>query len=891
MRSGISQFDFSIIIPIYNTEDYLEEAIESIINQSIGFKQHIQLILVNDGSTDHSEEVCLKYQRQYPDNIIYKYKENGGASSACNTGLDLATGTYVNCFGSDDIWSKDTFKLAYKFFCSEAGKQVDLISFKLHQFGKVDRDHILNYKYEETKVVDLTEDYDFIQLMNGNCIIRRDAIGDLRYDTSVEYMEDALFVNEIILKKCKYGVLKDGCYYNRRREDDSNVSAFTGEKAKERFLIAPQKAYSNLFDLSRRIRGKIERFIQFSIAYEMQWRMCSLPCEFTSEELKEYRQLLVNTLQDIEDIIILKQKNLTFPKRVFMYQLKHGEDFFPRIEYREGAFYNDDGEKVLHLKGNKRCFLNIVERVGESLVLKGVTDLFSLGVPFELYAKNINGDIIIPEINDFPPREVKGFDDTVILQGNIVVFRLPLKKGERYSFFLRVNGEEMKISPLYGVFGKLDHNLKHSYWRTKDYLIKLIKGTLYCNNYSERSHIASELRLLRDIVTSEYKDKWKKVFARLGYYFVCMFFRGKELWLISDRDYHATDSGSAFFKYASKHIDKKIKMYFVLDKTSRDYHELRSYGKIVNPFSYKHKLLLLRSNKILSAYSEQVIIQPFSGQVHLLAGLFNYKYVYLQHGVMQGNLEHLLNVLNKNIKLLPTSTKMETESILSGSYGYDQEIVQLLGLTRFDLYYQFEKKKKIVFLPTWREALAGSIIPHTRERRKVEGFKDTEYCRFYNKLINNPRLISAMKQYGYSGEFYLHPSFAKQKDDFEGNETIPVMETEASYAKVLGESSLLITDYSGVQFDFAYLRKPIVYSQFDSINDGDAHSYNYLFFDYDKQAFGPLAHTVDDTVNCIINALQNDCILDEQYQKRVDDFFSFDDNLNCQRVYEAVLQL
>ena len=65
------KYKFSVIIPIYNVEDYIEETILSVINQSIGFKENIQLILVNDGSPDDSEKICLKYKEMYPNNIIY----------------------------------------------------------------------------------------------------------------------------------------------------------------------------------------------------------------------------------------------------------------------------------------------------------------------------------------------------------------------------------------------------------------------------------------------------------------------------------------------------------------------------------------------------------------------------------------------------------------------------------------------------------------------------------------------------------------------------------------------------------------------------------------------------------------------------------------------------
>ena len=77
MEQRTNDYKISTIIPIYNVEKYLDETIKSIINQTIGFK-NIQMILVNDGSPDNSEEICLKYKEKYPNNIIYVKKENGG---------------------------------------------------------------------------------------------------------------------------------------------------------------------------------------------------------------------------------------------------------------------------------------------------------------------------------------------------------------------------------------------------------------------------------------------------------------------------------------------------------------------------------------------------------------------------------------------------------------------------------------------------------------------------------------------------------------------------------------------------------------------------------------------------------------------------------------------
>ena len=81
------KYKLSVVIPVYNVEKYLDETLKSVINQTINFKKNIQVILINDGSKDNSEKICLKYQRKYPENIEYYFKENAGVSAARNEGM------------------------------------------------------------------------------------------------------------------------------------------------------------------------------------------------------------------------------------------------------------------------------------------------------------------------------------------------------------------------------------------------------------------------------------------------------------------------------------------------------------------------------------------------------------------------------------------------------------------------------------------------------------------------------------------------------------------------------------------------------------------------------------------------------------------------------------
>ena len=102
------RFKFSVVTAVYNVEPYLAEAIESILTQDIGFEESVEIILVDDGSTDRSGAICDEYQQKFPDNIKVIHKENGGASSARNEGIRHTSGRFVSFMDADDKLTPET---------------------------------------------------------------------------------------------------------------------------------------------------------------------------------------------------------------------------------------------------------------------------------------------------------------------------------------------------------------------------------------------------------------------------------------------------------------------------------------------------------------------------------------------------------------------------------------------------------------------------------------------------------------------------------------------------------------------------------------------------------------------------------------------------------------
>ena len=156
-------FDFSVIVAVYKVEQFLRECIESVIHQDFGFEK-IQLILVDDGSTDKSGRICDDYAVKYPRNIKVIHKKNGGVSSARNIGLKHAEGRYIDFLDSDDKLSLNAMSEVFRFFNTHE-EEIDVVSIPIYFFDAASGSHILNKKFEQgSRVIDLDAEPLLVQL-------------------------------------------------------------------------------------------------------------------------------------------------------------------------------------------------------------------------------------------------------------------------------------------------------------------------------------------------------------------------------------------------------------------------------------------------------------------------------------------------------------------------------------------------------------------------------------------------------------------------------------------------------------------------------------------------------------------------------------------------------
>lgn len=875
-----NNFLFSVIIPVYNVEKYLEDAIKSVIKQTIGFKNNIEIILVNDGSTDNSEKICNKYKNKYPKNIKYIKQKNSGVSAARNNGLKHASGKYINFLDSDDKWEKNVFKKALNLF--EKNNDINVVGVRIKNFEASNNYSPLDYKFDKDKVIDLNQEYDHIQLSSASAFFKKTAIENKKFDEKLKFAEDAKFILELLLESSKLGIISSSLYYYRNRKSGNSAIQIKNE-LEDWYTTTPKLCSKYLFDLSKKKYGKVLPFIQYYTTYEYSFRVRSeIPNVIPQDIIDNYIKISKELFKDIDIEIIANVKNSSLEYKLEMIKFKLDEDITKNINYKDmSVYYKDIPINKIRRLGLLK--ITTMKTNNNNLIIKGLVNQITNQEKLYIVINNEQRkELNLKETNahakyffNKPFFSSKGFEKTI-----------SLKNFKSLHFELETPDEKtIKIAFGGSIFSKFSSKRKTCYI-TKNKIIyyykrkiKAVKNTLF-------NRIRFSIRQNKYAIE---KGRFDIILYRVLYKIIKTFKR-KEIWIFTDRLETAQDNGFALFKYVTKQNNKNIKPYFVLLKNCNDYKEVKKYGKVLKYNSLKYKLYFLLSDKIISSHADNFVYNAFGTDFSYLNNLYNFKFIFLQHGVIHNDLSFWLNSYEKDISILVTSSKKEQESIINGKYGFTKDVVKLLGLPRYDLLND-KVKNQIIIAPTWRHNLAGRFDYKTGLRTKNPKFIKSKYYEFYSKLINDKKLIETMKKYNYKGIFALHPAHSREAENFKNNEVFDII-VNPTYSKILSESKLLVTDYSSVCFDFSYLRKPILHTQYDKDTFFKLQkTYIPGYFNHEKDGFGPVVTKYEDAVNEIIRFIKQDCKLDKKYKQRIENFFEFNDKNNCKRVYKEILKL
>lgn len=215
----------SVIVPVYNVENYIEKCLNTLVNQTI---QDIEIIIVNDGSTDNSKNVIEKFIKKYPEKIVYLEKENGGLSDARNYGLPYAKGEYIAFLDSDDYVEFDMYERMYEVAKKENSDMVECdFIWEYPNKQKQDIGKIYNGKHEMLEKV---------RVVAWNKLIKRQILNDTQilFPKGYRY-EDVEFTYKLIPYLNKVSFLKKPCIHYVQREN--SISNSQNERTREIFNV------------------------------------------------------------------------------------------------------------------------------------------------------------------------------------------------------------------------------------------------------------------------------------------------------------------------------------------------------------------------------------------------------------------------------------------------------------------------------------------------------------------------------------------------------------------------------------------------------------------------------------------------------------------------------
>lgn len=323
------QKDFSIITAVYNTAEFIDEAIESVINQTVGIDR-IQLILVNDASTDNSLEICRKWEEKYKQDIlVIDQGKNQGVSAARNTGIKYAVGKFVSFLDSDDKYAPNVCEKVEQFFNSYASEGVDIVALPIIFFDGQTGPHPLNNKFSAgTRVIDLDQEWEVAQNFVSSTFVKSEILSNHMFDQRMPLSEDLKFVQEIILRTHKLGVIKETEYFYRRRSTGEQSAIQTKNAKRVWYVPTLKNGLSELVDMAISQNGAVPKYLQYLITYELQWRIAKynlVECpDMSLAERKEYYSLLKKLLEKVEDDVIMVQKYISKDIKTYAKLLKRG---------------------------------------------------------------------------------------------------------------------------------------------------------------------------------------------------------------------------------------------------------------------------------------------------------------------------------------------------------------------------------------------------------------------------------------------------------------------------------------------------------------------------------------------------------------------------------------
>ncbi|CKE45447.1 bifunctional glycosyltransferase/CDP-glycerol:glycerophosphate glycerophosphotransferase [Bacillus cereus group sp. MYBK77-1] len=882
----MKKIKLSVIITNYNKEQYIAQCLQSVIEQTL---KGIEIIVVDDGSTDNSMRVLERYEKQHNNLKVYR-QQNAGVSAARNTGLQKANGEYVTFLDADDYVHLAGYEKMYEV---ASGNNADMVIANIICFNEY-KNWPLSYMKklfnEKSPLIrNIAENVELhFTPSTSNKIFKREmcVLNGIHFDEDLWVGEDLLFTQQCLLVAERVIVREIPLLYYRVVDNgNNNLSKNTTITFFNQLVILQMKLKAVYIERKRlalihTIEARQWKFFVDSIVLKgkdfsneklleviqlgnkflssliscKHVEDCNVRDQLITEMIKENDYIgLENLLNILQDELITKEHVYDNEKYYYFYYR-----FFPR--YKELLQVNNLTvvHKIEGIKLRKEILTisgyAFIENVSTKKIKKELV-FYKDGATKTIQLKNsLRTDISYLFSNNTIDYNDAGFKT---IEVNV---RELLEEGE-WKILIRLSiGKTVVEEPLRVLLAQLRNNTKHQnanplgirvLYKNSEATIQIRK----CNYMQRTMNKYRELkRAMRYDIGLFKRREYATFFAIVAYKLFGSYFRRKKIWLIGERPDTAQDNSYHLFTYIRKE-HPEIPIFYIIDKECNDYKNIKDLGNIIQFGSFKHTFYLLVCNKTINSYSETANMYT-NAYKHILKYYPEWqqnKKIFIQHGVIGvSRVNHVLNKNRMGYSLFVVSSQFEKDHIVK-EFGYTEDEVIVTGLARWDALQDKSKGNEILLMPTWRSWV-----------KTKEQLMESKYWQTYMSFLQSEKLHRILEEQDLTLTFFPH--YQTQKFGVEipvSHERIKIIKQgEETVQSLLKRHRLLLTDYSTVSFDFAYMNKPVIFYQFDYDEFYSRH-YNEGPIDHKKELFGARVEYEQQLLDKFMNVLtdqENDFI-------------------------------
>lgn len=839
---------FAIVTAVHNVARYLPDFIASIEAQDFDLSQ-VEVVAVDDGSTDDSLQVLREWEARRPKLVTVLSQPNAGQGAARNRGIGEVSATWVTYTDPDDMIDPDYLSRVAQFI--ERHPDVPMVATNRivwqEDTGETRRHPLAAMFKRGDQLVDLNRYPDYFHGSAPAAFLRTQVIreNDLRYDERVQpNFEDGHFcVRYLFLTRPEIGFVGTARYIYRKRADQSSTLQRALEDARK-YTQVPRYGYLDVLRQAVQVYGRVPEWLQTFIVYELSFYFTSEMAQSATQTAAtgEVATQFLATAREIrtllDDHVIENFAVRRLPSLLIAYLL-HG---LAGRDWKSDLVVLDDYDPKKQLV--RATYRYIGARPSETFLRRGVPVSPTAG----------------------KRRHVTLFEELAVVE------RIAWLRADG-TFEVRLDGVPLRLAKSWP--GIPVTRLRPAGLRE---LVRKAQGT---EKERRATRPAAAPRTARSAALLA-----RSPLARARY---------RDAWVLMDRVHDADDSGERLFRYLRDNRPQ-INAWFVLEKGVPDWDRLVADGygsRLIGYGTGAWKSLLVNAKHLISSHIDKPVHNPPA-----MEGLpQHWKFTFLQHGVIKDDLSNWLN--SKRLNLFVTSTAAEHESIVEdGSpYVFTEHEVKLTGLPRFDRQRALgqaigpAERDLLLVAPTWRHWLTGPLEPGSQRRAVRPDFLQTQYAQEWLGLLRSPRLAELCRDERLTLGFLPHPNLQSMLDTLDLPSHVKALTFHGQdVQRMFARSALLVTDYSSMVFNAAYIERPVVYFQFDQARMfGGGHVGRGGYFDYERDGFGPVATTVDAAVEAIVAGLA-DGRRDPhaEYLARIGAAFPSRDGRCCERVTAAI---